>query len=436
VHAVTTPRRSPIRIVLPVLFATALAPAEDWPRFQGPRGDGTSAETGLARSWPPEGPPVAWSAPVGPGFGGAAVRDGEVLILDRGEDREALRCLDFATGAERWRVEYDAPGRLPYDGSRSVPTVTDAHVLTAGSFGHVMCVDRTTRQPVWQCSLEERFGGEMPAFGWAQSPLLHGPLVIVAPLGERVGLAALRADTGAEAWRSEPIGTSHSNPTLMTLNGQTQLLMVSSVDERGLLTSLDPDTGRVLWQHEGFFAKRSIPGPTRVDDGRVLLTAGYRAGSMLLAVRRPTAGFETTELFRHPRGSQIHLPIVTGGHVYLLANENWNDRRRHEQGGLMCMDLQGNERWRTGADPYLGRGPMLLADGMLIVQDGYSGVLRLVEPRADAFRVLARADLFGVTDDDDHRMWAPMALSAGRLLVRSQDELKCVDVRSRPPMER
>jgi hypothetical protein len=33
-------------------------------------------------------------------------------------------------------------------------------------------------------------------------------------------------------------------------------------------------------------------------------------------------------------------------------------------------------------------------------------------------------------------MWAPMALSAGRLLVRSQDELKCVDVRSRPPMER
>ena len=98
----------------------------------------------------------------------------------------------------------------------------------------------------------------------------------------------------------------------------------------------------------------------------------------------------------------------------------------------MCLDLDGNEVWRTGDDPYLGRGGMLLADGMLIVQDGYSGALRLVEPTPEGFRVLAVCDPFGVTDGKDHRMWAPLALSDGNLLVRSQDELKCVNLRAAP----
>ena len=54
--------------------------ADDWPQYQGLHRDGRSAETGLARSWPADGPPEVWQQPVGPGYGGAAVRDGEDFV--------------------------------------------------------------------------------------------------------------------------------------------------------------------------------------------------------------------------------------------------------------------------------------------------------------------------------------------------------------------
>src|SRR3954469_22912703 len=47
------------------LFAlsTATTFAADWEQFQGPRGDGSSPETGLLREWPTNGPPVEWRVP-------------------------------------------------------------------------------------------------------------------------------------------------------------------------------------------------------------------------------------------------------------------------------------------------------------------------------------------------------------------------------------
>src|SRR5215813_8510832 len=59
------------------------AAAVDWPQFRGPGGDGTSPESGLTRTWPAEGPKVLWTIRLGPGYGGAAIRDGQVYLLDR-----------------------------------------------------------------------------------------------------------------------------------------------------------------------------------------------------------------------------------------------------------------------------------------------------------------------------------------------------------------
>ena len=96
----------------------------------------------------------------------------------------------------------------------------------------------------------------------------------------------------------------------------------------------------------------------------------------------------------------------------------------------MCMDLDGNEVWRTGAEPFFGRGNAIAADGVLYIQDGHSGVLRVVEPDPNGYRQLAELDVFGADGSRrDQRMWAPMALSRGRLLLRSQHELRCLDLR-------
>lgn len=405
------------------------ASAGDWPQFQGPQRDGTSVETGLLRSWPEGGPQVLWTVELGPGFGGAAVVGGEVFLYDRvSGDEDVLRCLDLDSGKELWRYADPIPGRLSYDGSRCVPTVVGNHVYTIGGFGQVWCIDRQEQDLLWSVELADEYDTDPPRWGWAQSPLILDDLLFVSPLSDDVGVVALDRETGEGVWRTEGLGTSHSTPTLLELNGITQLLMITV----GQTTSFDPKTGKELWSTDALDCRIPITIPTRIDDERVFLTAGYGAGSAMVRVRKNGKSFRAQTLWESRRGSQVHPPMRAGDHLYLLANENDNHApRRREQGGLLCVDLDGEEQWRTGADPFFGRGNMIMADGMLIVQDGFNGALHLIEPSPDGFQPIAEANLFGIEDTKDHQLWGPMALSNGRLLMRGVEELKCVDLRGR-----
>jgi hypothetical protein len=70
--------------VVAVLSAGSVL-AADWPSIYGPAGNSSSDQKGLLRTWPEAGPKVLWTALVGAGFGGPAVRDGKVYLLDRDE---------------------------------------------------------------------------------------------------------------------------------------------------------------------------------------------------------------------------------------------------------------------------------------------------------------------------------------------------------------
>ena len=164
----------------------------DWPQFMGPNGDGTSPEKGLLRAWPAEGPKVLWTVPVGSGYGGAAIRDGKVYILDRvGKAQDKLRCLDLATGKEEWAFAYDAPGPIKHEGSRSTPAVTDKHIFILGPFGHFHCLDKASHQVLWKMNILTDFSVKLPNWSVAQSPLVYQELVVIAPQSDSVGLVAL-----------------------------------------------------------------------------------------------------------------------------------------------------------------------------------------------------------------------------------------------------
>ena len=53
----------PIMVVLSVTSVFAA----DWPWLYGPRRNHTSDQKGLLRAWPPEGPKVLWTVPLGAG---------------------------------------------------------------------------------------------------------------------------------------------------------------------------------------------------------------------------------------------------------------------------------------------------------------------------------------------------------------------------------
>lgn len=422
-----------------LLLAATLALSslpQDWPQFGGPNGDNRAPATGSDYDWADGEPTVLWRTSTGPGFGGAAVQGGEVFLLDceLGE-REFLRVLDLATGAEKWSGGYEAKGRVGFPGSRCVPAVTADAVYTSGTFGHATCYDRAQREIRWTQHLVEVYGGEDPGFGFSCSPLVVGDVVVFSALGADVGLVAFDRASGEERWVSEGLGLSHSTPALLSLHGEEQLVILttaaqpSGFDEAApmSITSVSPKDGSVKWRHDLTLTRLPIPRAVQIDAERLFVTGGYRGGSTLLRIQKKDGEYAVEELFHIERGAQVHLPLLHAEHLYLIVNENANDPRpRRGEGGLLCLDLSGQEKWRTGAEPYFGRGSVLLAGEHLLIQDGFDGTLSVARASAQAFELVATARLFPESEERDGQMWAPMALAGGLLVLRSQEELLCV----------
>ena len=139
-------------------FALLASARADWPQFQGPHRTGVSSETGLLRSFPEGGPKLLWETKLQQGFGGCAVVDEEVFLVDRVmQEKDMLLCLDAKSGKEKWRYESPSQGEPSFPGSRSVPTVDDDCVYFIGSFGRVHCIDRKSHKALWTVKMSERY---------------------------------------------------------------------------------------------------------------------------------------------------------------------------------------------------------------------------------------------------------------------------------------
>ena len=177
-----------------VALSITSAFAANWPWIYGPARDSTSDQKGLMRAWPLEGPKVLWTSPVGLGFGGPAVSDGKIYLLDRDEQvGDKLRVLDLSGGKELWSFAYAAPGGFMFAGSRTTPTLDGEFVYTSGPLGDLYAISTRTRKPVWHKNIwKELGGGELPRWAIAQNPLIYGNLLIVAPQTSQAGVGGVR----------------------------------------------------------------------------------------------------------------------------------------------------------------------------------------------------------------------------------------------------
>ena len=420
--AVPNWRSGAVRVGVAVAVGVA-AWAGDWPQFLGPDRNAVSGETGLARTWPATGPKLLWSAPLGAGFAGPAVADGNVFILDRvAEQKDVLRCFTFAEGKELWSYAYDAVGKYSINGSRTTPTLDAKALYVVGPLGHFHRLDRATHQPTWRKHLLDDFGGKLPTWAVSQSPLLVGDLVIVAPQSPTAGVVAYRRESGDLVWKSAPLGPlSYCSPVLATLGGVEQVIQISA---QGTVSGIAVADGRLLWQYKGWQCSIPIASPLVLADGRVFITGEYGAGSVMLKVTAADGAFSVGEVYKTKECmSQIHQPLVVQD--YLYANSNGNKARD----GFVCLDLNtGALKWKTGNAPNYERGSLMMADGMIFAVNGQDGTLAIIEPSPTQFKLLASAKVL-----KGGQAWAPMALVDGKLLIRDQRDLKCFDVRAPAP---
>jgi outer membrane protein assembly factor BamB len=344
-----------------------------------------------------------------------ALRYGWIDEIDRSTD--VLRCLSLDDGREIWRNGYRVVVPLHHGRSRTIPAVYDGHVVTIGPRCHVVGWDAASGEPLWAIDMVRDFGATVPPWYTGQCPLIDeaADRLILAPGGDAL-LVAVDYRTGGIVWESpNPHGwtMTHSSVIPMELAGRRMYVYAG----KGGVAGVAADDGSILWETTDWqIGMATCPSPVPLGDGRIFLSGGYNAGALMLRVVEQGGRFRAETLYRldaRAFGSEQHTPVLYEGHLYGV---------RQRDGRLVCLDLEGNERWQSGQDRF-GAGPYMIADGLIFVLDN-SGKLTMAEATPDRYRVLDQA----VVLPDGIESWGPMALVGRRLIVRDMTRMVCVEV--------
>jgi outer membrane protein assembly factor BamB len=397
----------------------AAAPALDWPQFRGPDRSNISKETGLARKWPAAGPKLLWSVPVAQGYAAAAIVAGRVYHHDYDEAKSewCVNCRSLSDGKLIWQFREAREIRPNHAITRTVPAVDGRFVVSLDPKAVLHCLDARTGKQLWRKSLVAEYKAVIPSWYNGQNPLTDGDRIIIATGGDAI-LVAFDKATGKEIWRTpnpRKLQMSHCSVMPAVLCGLRQYLYGTLNGPLGV----SPKDGKLLWEFPRKFNVAVAPSPIAVDQERVFMTGSYDSGCVMVRLRRSGDAFNAEAAFdlkNNEWNSEVQTPVVYRGHMFAVGKK--------KRGLFTCLSFDGQEVWTSEGKASFGLGSYLLADGMFFVLDGDSGKLRLIEAGTTGYNELSSAQVLG-----GQEVWAPMALSGGKLVLRDLTKMVCVDVR-------
>ena len=392
-----------------------------WSGFRGDGGNAISGETvPLADQWVAGGPEVLWSVDLGEGDAGAAVRHGRVYVMDydRENSADALRCLSLADGKELWRFSYPLSVKRNHGMSRTVPVVTDRHVVAIGPKCQVSCLDAFTGEFRWGVDMVLEYGTTVPPWYAGQCPIVDGGRVILAPAGEEVLMTALDLETGEMVWETpNPKGWKMTHTSVLPV-GMAGTRSYVYCGHRGVV-GVAAEDGTLLWDSTDWkISIATVATPLPMPGDRLLFSGGYKAGAMMMRVQADGGKWTTEEEYRLDDdvfGATQQTPLFHEGFVYGVR----------PNGELVCLTPEGRIQWASGLDHRFGLGPFIVADGKILVMDDH-GTLTMARATPDQFEKLGEVKVL-----DGHDSWGPMAIAGGRLILRDLTRMVCVDLRAK-----
>ena len=381
----------------------AAATAPEWPGFRGPRRDSIVRGVRINADWSSAAPVKMWQRPIGPGWSSFAVH-GDLLYTQeqRGED-ETVACYRVSTGEPVWR--HRDPVRFWESnagaGPRATPTLSNGRVYAFGATGILNALDARTGAVVWSRNVATDLSRGVPDWGFASSPLVIDDLVIVAASGS---LTAYDLATGKPRWVGPRQLGSYSSPHRVTIDGVTQILLLSGTG----VASVAPANGTLLWDHQ-WAGGTTIIQPAVTDDGDILInsiamTGG--AGTRRLAVAHAADKWTVEERWTS-NGLKPYFNdfVVHKGHAFGFDGNI-----------LSCIDLaDGKRKWKGGR---YGNGQLvLLPDQDLLLVLSEDGELALVSATPDQYKELAR--LPGI----EGKTWNHPAVVGNVLLIRNGEQM-------------
>jgi outer membrane protein assembly factor BamB len=401
------------------LLAT-VAVAQDWPQWRGPERTGLSKETGLLKSWPAEGPKLAWKMTgMGEGHTTPSVANGRIYGMGLRGDQEVVWALDEKTGKEIWSTKIagatSLQGRQGGYGSRATPTVDGDRLYVLGVGSDIVCLNRTDGKVLWSKNLVSDFGGRVPTWGYSESPLVDGDKVIVTPGGIASTIVALNKTSGDVIWKSQVPqgnGVGYSSCIAADVAGQRQVIQFLA----GGVVGVSATDGKPLWRFDSPANSKGINCSTPIyKDGYVFAASAYQHGGALAKLSKTGDSMAAEEVY-FTRNMQNHHGgmVLVGDYLY-----GFDDYER----GLTCLEFKtGKVMWSNKS---VGKGSVTYADGHLYLRSE-RGPVALVEANPKEYIEKGR---FEQPERSMAASWPYPVVANGKLYLRDQDVLLCYDLK-------
>jgi hypothetical protein len=405
---------APVLIFVRISTAMETPPAEDWPQWRGPRGDGSSSEKNLPVHWSAT-ENIAWKAPVpGKGHSSPIVFGDRVIVTTCLEDTGARMALCFSRkdGKSLWQKEVLHSGlekKHDLNSFASATPCTDGKNIWVSFFDKpqidLVCLDMEGNE-VWRKSP----GSFKSIHGFCSSPVLYKQTVILnCDQDDKAYIVCYEKGTGVERWRIDrPNRTrSYCTPTFFDVGGKDQMILSGSKS----VTGYDPDTGAQRW---------IIDGPTEQYVASMVMTDG---------VAFMTGGF--------PEHHLLGIDPTGAGNITHSASILWHERKDHRavsyvpspvayrhwfflvgDGGLAtCWDARtGKELWKEPLNSHQSSSGVV-ADGNVYFIDDTG--------QTEVFKAAPTFELVGKNPLDEEVRASP-AISRGQIFIRSLHTLWCI----------
>jgi hypothetical protein len=317
---------------------------------------------------------LRWRVPLsGESPAGIAADGRYAAVADHAEGRDIYRCIDLATGRERWHRDRENHHDMDYGSApRATPLFCNDFVFVLGAIGELLCLRLSDGELRWAKNLLTDFGpAVLPTWGYCNSPLIAEGRLIVNPGTPDAAVVTIAPQTGELLWAASGAAANYSSIIAGCFGGVSQVV---GYDQKGLC-GWAIDSGQLLWRLETGLGRGYIV-PTPIEwEGKLIVShekgtyvhrfgAGGIVDSHPLAMTKqlsPSIGTPTRAgkwLLGHNNRRLIALSLNddlkskwTGpgdsrqkGFTHLVAQEDGNRAMAFFQSGwAMLLELSGAE---------------------------------------------------------------------------------------------
>jgi len=397
-----------------MLTSLKITHAENWPKWRGPNGDGTSSEINLPTKWDST-TNVLWKVSI-TGIGHASpIVWGDKLftVTAKPETQEKLLlCYDTKNGNLLWKVDVL---KTPFENKHNDNSFASGTPSTDGTYIYVSFLDGEsvvvaaydfTGKQIWM----QRPGTFSSPHGYSCSPVIYKNKLIIN--GDSKGdafIAALSCIDGHTIWKNTLNKPAHSfsTPIFREIAGRMQMIFCGNQG----VSSYNPEDGSLYWFINGPSEDFCSSPVYNEKTGLVLISSAWPQRNLLAIKPDGNGDVSNSHIAWRSTDGAYYVPSpVTIGDYLVTTMTN---------GYVHCIEAAtGKILWKQN----LGKqySSAVLINGLVYMPND-EGVITVIKP-GGSYQVIA-INAIGET------MFASPAISNGRIYLKGAKHLFCIGMK-------